>query len=220
MGHASKARESGRNYGLPAGAVRVSAQYQYRDTDGAWRWLGEFENIPGAANKSEGLMTRAWQGGGNAGNRIPDDTFTVRIQSRALDASNAVVEADTVHVKAPAVDPMATSVAARRAGDTIVVDWVARTNARSQQRIAATFPSVAEIGGAGATLFVPTASVAWNARRAVMINFKRFQTAAGVTIRVTDEELAGAIEFRIDSRQGSTGAWRIGAKTAKLAPKT
>ncbi len=217
--YASTRRESGRDYGMPPGNNgRISAQYHYRDTDGAWKWLGEFENIPGAQNQSEGLMTRAWQGGGNAGNRIPDDTFTVRIQSRSLNAGNTVLAADTVYVKVPAVDPMATSIKARRGGDTIVVDWVARTNARSQQRIAATFPSIADIGGSKATVFLPQGRVVWNARRVILINFKQFQTAGGAVVRVTDKELRGAIEFRVDSRQGSSGAWTIGTKTAKLAP--
>ncbi len=230
--------------GLPATTAHISEYYDYKQfPDSAWFGFSHYENIPGAQNQHNGGMVRICEGhapprcGGTlnfaTGNidksprRLPDDTFTVVI--RTLVYSSGVrrgrgdeIDSVRTYAKMSAVDPMATSIMAKRTtdGDTLVLDWVARTNERSEQRIAATFPSVADLGGAGATVFWTT-DVVWDTRRKTWSDvngseYVSFRTAEGNVVRVTKQELLGPIEFRIDSRQGSTGAWTIGTKTFKL----
>ncbi len=231
--------------GLPAGAKAMGDIYDYKvSPDSAWFGLVHYENIPGAQNQRNGVMVRVceWVGLPRCGGfinyetatieksprQLPDDTFTVRIRTLVYSSVSGRYSGDKIdsvrtYAKMSAVDPMATSVMAKRTtgGDTMVLDWLAKTNARSEQRIAATFPSVADLGGAGATVFWTT-GVAWDTRRKIWSDvngseYVSFRTAEGNVVRVTKQELLGPIEFRIDSRQGSTGAWTIGTKTLELA---
>ncbi len=230
--------------GFPEEEVSIVDKYGYNvSIDSIWFGLNYPRIPPGAQNKNEGLMLRACTGASAPrcapsvgsypnvrGDRtMPDDTFTVRAWAivAKLDARGRPfgdgVDSVAAYARMPAVDPMATSIMAKRTtdGDTLVLDWRATTNARSEQRIAATFPSVVDLGGGGATVFWTT-DVAWDTRRKIWSDvngseYVSFRTAEGNVVRVTKQELRGSIEFRIDSRQGSTGAWRTGTRTFKLA---
>ncbi len=149
---------------------------------------------------------------------LTDDAVGVRTLT-------AIEQVDHV-VKVPPVDPSTTSITARRSADndTIQVDWVATTNARTHQRIAATFASVAALGGSASTLYYEVADATmWDDRKLIIsdildvTNYARFQTESGTAVSLTEEDLLGAITFRIDARQSSTASWKIGTKTVKLA---
>ncbi len=161
----------------------------------------------------------------------PDDTFTVRIRSTAVRSANNPVAngTDTSYVKIPAVDPKATSVKARRAtagtSDSIIVDWTAISNSKSNYRMAFTFPSIADLDGSSATVFAyigSSTTLNWDSRRSWWVfasdrDWVDFRTVNSASVRVTRKEMMGAMEIRIDSRQGSSGTWMRGAKTSLKA---
>ncbi len=188
--------------------------------------------------KADGGLTRTkseWNGKGyvfndNTGNiTYPDTAFTLLVRTKPGSAGTV---ADTMFVQIPAVNSQATSVKARRgtAGttDSIVVNWKARSNSRTSYRAAFTFPSIADLDGSSATVFSyieSTTTFSWVTRELTYIlaadkQWEDFRTANSASVRITREELMGAMEIRIDSRQGASGTWMRGPKTSlKAKPK-
>ena len=79
----------GRDYGVPEGNVGpISYQSQYRDRDGTWKYVvPSFHGDDRAA-----FLVYVWQGGGQAGSRFPDDTFTIRIKAISKDGGGATLD--------------------------------------------------------------------------------------------------------------------------------
>ena len=139
---------------------------------------------------------------------FPDDTFSIRVRSRAVASGVGRVPfnvkgADTTYAKIPAIDPKATSVKARRAtagtSDSLIVDWTAISNSRSNYRVAFTFPSIADLDGSSATVFAyigSTTTFAWDTRRIWWVfasdrDWVDFRTVNSASVRVTRKEMMG-----------------------------
>ncbi len=168
------------------------------------------------------------------GVEFPDDTFTIRwiTDPKPADGSipaDCVALCDTAYVKVPPIDSRATSIKARRAstttGDSIFVDWKARSNSRTSYRVAFTFPSIADLDGSSATVFayIGTSSTFNQYARQIWMwvlnssDYREFRTLNESIVRVTRKELLGAMEIRVDSRQGDSGTWMRGPKTSLKA---
>ncbi len=239
---ASIAPISGANLGFPAGNKGAAAR-EFRfwwPEGGSWLWMGGYQNLPGKSNRHEGMSmnylrnnpARRITSGPLAGNypadTLPYDTFTVRLVLRSTDKQNAnasnynTLDSVVYYVKTPAVDPEATAIKARRSADadTVAVDWTATTPPFAQQRVAATFPSIADLGGAKATLYY-ISGVTWRTRRATMrVTAPDLRTEQGAVIQVTKEEMLGEIEFRVDwKRFPADTSWTMGTKTVTLPAK-
>ncbi len=218
--------------GGPAGSTPpTNYQYWYRDTDGAWQFLFHPELPPGETRYDKGTIQRACSDNRYAvckplGRRVPDDTFSIRVVSRATSSSNALIKADTQVVLVPAIDPVATSTKARRSADndSIFLDWVATTNERSHQRIVAQL-TVAALGGAKSTLYHQARGTSiWDARQLIIPNvkettsFANFQTESGTAVSLTAADLQKEIVFWIEARQsGDPTKWTMGPKATLAA---
>ncbi len=217
--------------GGPTGSTPPSTfQFWWRDTDGAWKFLFHAQNPPGASNQQKGVVLRPCSTSSFAVCRplnrvLPDDTFSVRVITRATSSSNAVIDADTVVVLVPAIDPVARSIKARRSADndTIALDWVATTNERSHQRIVAQL-AVTALGGAKSTLYhQATGTSIWDARQLIIPNvkettsFAQFQTASGTAVSLTAADLQKEIVFWIEAKQSDAADWKAGPKATLAA---
>ncbi len=216
------------NSGLP------EYNYWYRDTDGMWRFMYHWKELPGESDDvwNKGVVLRACTDPGvsaqlcAAGRRVPDDTFTVRIESRSTNASSVLQAADTVYRKVSALDPVAKSIKARRSADndTIKLDWVATTNERSHQRIVMQL-AVAGQGGAKLTLYHQTSGTdAWEERQLLIegvkeaTSYAQFRTAGGSAVSLTAADLQGEIVMWIEARQsGGETPWKMGPKVTIAA---
>ncbi len=214
------------NSGLP------EYNYWYRATDGNWRFMYHWENLPGESGWNKGVVLRACSDPAVSGalcatgRRVPDDTFTVRIESRSTNASNVLQAADTVYRKVSAIDPVARSVKARRSADndSIALDWVATTNERSHQRIVWQL-TVAALGGAKSTLYHETSGTdAWDARQVLAwpvsttTNYGQFRTASGTPLTLTHVDLKKEIVMWIEARQsGGDTPWKMSPKVTLAA---
>ncbi len=162
------------------------------------------------------------------GHYFPNDTFTA-IPAVYLTDGNARVDTIFALLKVPAVDFSATAVTAKRSGDgdTIVLDWNATTvgpsaffpRHRVDQRIAVTFPSVAELGGGKATLYLaPDTAYSFRLRRVRWrVLDQAFQMAGGGGVSVTKKEMEqDSIAFRIDYRFLGVEKWTQGTTSVTL----
>ena len=147
--------------GYPAGVSRGRRTTFYSMRSGSWIQDTVMFLKPDSLSAT-GWGTRAvrgWTGFGwvsnpsrdQDGDRFPDDTFTIKIQTHFLTGTSGVNRSATIDsffVKVPAINSAATSITANRSknGDSITVGWKTRTNSRSIQRLVFTFPSVADPG--------------------------------------------------------------------------
>ncbi len=218
--------------GGPAGSTPPTTfQFWWRDTDGAWKFLFHAQNPPGASNQAKGVVLRPCSNNSFAvckplNRQVPDDSFSVRVITRATNNSNAVIDADTVVVLVPALDPVARSIKARRSADndTIQLDWVATTNERSHQRIVMQL-AVAGQGGAKLTLYHQTSGTdAWDGRQLLVqgvkeaTSYAQFRTAGGSAVSLTAADLQGEIVMWIEARHsGDPTPWKMGPKVTIAA---
>ncbi len=223
--------------GLPATNVGAPTfQYWYRATDGNWRFMFHAEMVPNAGDEGYkvGTVLRACSDPAVSGalcatgRTVPDDTFSVRVITLATTAASGAgttLDADTVVVLVPAIDPVARSIKARRSADndSIALDWVATTNARSHQRIVAQL-AVAALGGAKSTLYhQATGTSIWDARQLIIPNvkettsFAQFQTASGTAVSLTAADLQKEIVFWIEAKQSDAADWKAGPKATLAA---
>ncbi len=230
-------QESGVDYGLPAGnqgAVLHRVHYWSADSS---RWNNTSLDTDGDTLRVAWGRAEAEGAAGSTSVDFPDDTFTIRWMAYSTNDGagvNSITTAktlavDTSFAKVPAVDSRAKSVKARRgtAGttDSITVDWTARSNSRTRYRVAFTFPSIADLDGSSATVFAyvgSTTTFGWLTRRIWFTltsdrDWVDFRTANSASVRVTRKEMMGAMEIRIDSRQGTAGTWMRGLKTSLKA---
>ncbi len=91
--------QAGRDYGVPSGNVGlINYRSQYRDKDGTWKYV-----VPAFhGDNREAMLAYVWQGGGQAGSRFPDDTFTIRIQATSTDGGGATVDSAITAALVPA----------------------------------------------------------------------------------------------------------------------
>ncbi len=225
-------------WGLPTGSVPpVGYEFWYRAADGNWRFMWHSENPPGdtVTTSNYGRMMRACSDPGISsrlcatGRVVPDDTFSVRVISKIGTTSGGrgtLLDADTLVLTVPALDPVTTSIKARRSAnnDTIALDWVATTNERSHQRIVWQL-TVAALGGAKSTLYHETSGTdAWDARQLLAwpvtttTNYGQFRTASGTALTLTHVDLKKEIVMWIEARQsGGDTPWKMGPKVTLAA---
>ncbi len=234
-----------RRSGVPDGTdlSNLVHYYIYTFVDGEWMYtLLDWLTVEDEGSDNQ----REWTGKGflieaeSIGREFPDDTFTVMLDFRVYlrdrrgsPADTAALDADTTYLKIPPIDPKATSVKTTRStnGDTVTTTWMARSNARSAYRLAVTFPSIADLGGSGATVYVNPAFASpgfsfnatnsdfrqWKVAGINSLDYAEFRTMNNAVVRVTKAELLGAFDIRVDSRQGTSGKWMMGATTSIAA---
>ncbi len=225
-------------WGLPTGSVPpVGYEFWYRAADGNWRFMWHSENPPGdtVTTSNYGRMMRACSDPGVSsrlcatGRVVPDDTFSVRVISKIGTTSGGrgtLLDADTLVLTVPALDPVAKSIKARRSADndTIQLDWVATTNERSHQRIVWQL-AVAGQGGAKLTLYHQARGTSiWDGRQLLVqgvketTDFANFQTESGGAVSLTAADLQGEIVMWIEARQsGDPTPWKMGPKVTIAA---
>ncbi len=218
-------------YGLPDGRF-VGYTYNFSFDHGVSRWpagwllLSHPSFFPaGHPRSGAGVFMRACNRVGRftgcgADYRIPDDTFTVLSISNTWTTSRPILS-DSVYAKAPAIDPSARSINARRSADndTIQLNWVATTNERSRQRIVWQL-AVAGLGGGKPKLYYETSdSTIWDWRQLqvdgvnALTNYARFQTEGGTSTTLTKADLLGEIVMWVEARQsGGATPWKTGPK--------
>ncbi len=232
------------NHGLPSGANSASRVIGFwNPATNSWYNSSFTTNITAYLLNADGSRDaggRTWTGRNleilfDPNNpSFPDDTFSLRFAVQGYSTTGfSTVGPEVVQIlKLPPVDPRATAVTAKRSADndTITVTFVARSNSNSAYRLLVTM-DIADLGGTSTVYIKPNyapAGVSYNATNSDFrqwklgdineVDYTEFRTLENAIVRVTRAELFKAMEFTVESRQGSSGKWVKGAKT-KLAAK-
>ncbi len=245
--HFDRTIQSDRDYGIPEGNSPIyfgdGVLGSYRSVKGFGRHLTQNpqcargvcsprNNRDTSRTEFRAQATEIGRRDESAGHYFPNDTFTAIAVAHLEDRDKRRVDTAYTPMLVPARVFDATSVTARRSldGDTIVLDWTANTGNfggintfdRLDQRIAVTFPSVADRGGVRATLyFTPNTAYAYYLRRVRWrVLDQTFQTIDGASVPVTKKEMEqDGIAFRIDYRYLGEEEWTQGTKSATLQAK-